>query len=164
MWKHELLQPLWLSLGCFSELGRLPYLIWKRGLRATCWYKNQDCNPTDRYFMIIFWAFLGLKKGHICMAIFLQLCIQNNDFFHQTIKNSWNYYICEGNCFTALHLYQYQSYSYPDQSYSRSNTSYVLLQEAGKITLSRIYLAAITTANKAWKCQSWKRGVYLIYV
>ena len=55
MWKHGLHQPLWLSLGCFSELGRLSYLIWKRGLRATCWYENQDCNPTDRYFMIIFW-------------------------------------------------------------------------------------------------------------
>ena len=58
-WNHALLEPLWLSLGCFSELGRLSYLIWKRGFQATCWYENQDCVPTDRYFMIIFWYFLG---------------------------------------------------------------------------------------------------------
>ena len=62
MWKQELLQPLWLSLGCFSEVFRLSYLIWKRGLRATCWYENQDCNLTDRYFMIIFWYSPGSTK------------------------------------------------------------------------------------------------------
>ena len=72
MWKHELLQPLWLSLGCFSELGRLSYLIWKRGLRATCWYENQDCNPTDRYFMIIFWYSLGSANSLLHFG--LSLC------------------------------------------------------------------------------------------
>ena len=72
MWKHELLQPLWLSLGCFSELGRLSYLIWKRGLRATCWYENQDCNPTDRYFMIIFWYSPGSANSLLHFG--LSLC------------------------------------------------------------------------------------------
>ena len=72
MWRHELLQPLWLSHGCFSELGRLSYLIWKRGLRATCWYENQDCNPTDRYFMIIFWYSPGSANSLLHFG--LSLC------------------------------------------------------------------------------------------
>ena len=36
MWKQDVSLPLWLSLGCFLELGKLPYLIWKRPSRATC--------------------------------------------------------------------------------------------------------------------------------
>ena len=52
-------QPLSLPTGCFSELWRLSYLIWKRGIRATCCYKNQHYCPTDRYFMAIFDVYLG---------------------------------------------------------------------------------------------------------
>ena len=52
-------QPLSLPTGCFSEFGRLSYLIWKRGVRTTCWSKNQHFCPTDRYFMIIFDVYLG---------------------------------------------------------------------------------------------------------
>ena len=36
MWKQGLPQPFCLSPGCFSELGKLSYLIWKRGFRAIC--------------------------------------------------------------------------------------------------------------------------------
>ena len=52
-------QPLSQPTGCFSEFGSLSYLIWKRGIRATCWSKNQHYCPTDRYFMIIFDVYLG---------------------------------------------------------------------------------------------------------
>ena len=52
-------QPLSLPTGCFSEFGRLSYLIWKRGIRVTCWSKIQHYCPTDRYFMIIFDVHLG---------------------------------------------------------------------------------------------------------
>ena len=72
MRKQELLQPLRLSHGCFSELGRLSYLIWKRGFQATCWYENQDCNPTDRYFMIIFWYSPGSANSLLHFG--LSLC------------------------------------------------------------------------------------------
>ena len=60
--KKGLPQPFWLSLGCFLELGKLSYLIWKRTFRAIYWYKNQDLCPTDRYFMIIFWRPAGVCK------------------------------------------------------------------------------------------------------
>ena len=56
------LSALCLSLGCLLEFSRLPYLIWKRTLRATCWYKDQDHYLTDRYFMIIFWRPAGVYK------------------------------------------------------------------------------------------------------
>ena len=70
MWKQELLQPLWLSLDCLLELGKLSYLIWKRRFRATCWYQNIHHCPTDKYFMIIFWELLGSTKEVTFMRLY----------------------------------------------------------------------------------------------
>ena len=56
----------------FQEFGRLSYLIWKRGIRATCWSKNQHYCPTDRCFMIIFDVYLG--STDIPLHFGLSLC------------------------------------------------------------------------------------------
>ena len=47
----------WLFLGVGCAI--IPR---KRTFRATCWYKNQDHEPTDRHFMIIFWCSPGVWK------------------------------------------------------------------------------------------------------
>ena len=60
--KKGLPQPFWLSLGCFLELGRLSYLIWKRTFRAIYWYKNFSYSPTDRYYLNVFWCPADLNK------------------------------------------------------------------------------------------------------
>ena len=82
IWKQGLPQPLWLSLGCFFELSLLLYLNWKRRNRAICWYQNQDHWPTDRYFMIIFWAFLG--SGKHTQYFGLSLCNPLEQIKHHT--------------------------------------------------------------------------------
>ena len=53
MWKQGLPQPFCLSPGCFSELGKLSYLIWKRGFRAICWSKIFEFFQPNRYFLNI---------------------------------------------------------------------------------------------------------------
>ena len=70
-------QPLSLKSGCFSEFGMLTYLIWKRGIRATCWYKNHPYWPTDRYFMIIFDSTWGLLP--LPLHFGLSLCNPSKD-------------------------------------------------------------------------------------
>ena len=113
MWKQELLQPLWLSLGCFPELGRLSCLIWKRRLRATCWYENQDCNPTYIYFMIISWYSPGSTKE----VIFTWLFFLSNElkivisFIKQFKTHDITTYIKEIVIQFSLCLYEQQSYS-----------------------------------------------------
>ena len=58
-WKHALLEPLWLSLGCFSELGRLTYLIWKRN-----WEVPADMKIRTVIQLIgILWSYFGTLRG-----------------------------------------------------------------------------------------------------
>ena len=83
MWKQELLQPLWLSLDCLLELGKLSYLIWKRTSKATCWYQNLDHRPTDRYFMIIFWRPPGVYKSS---STFWPLTLQPLEVYWATVQ------------------------------------------------------------------------------
>ena len=54
MWKQGLPQPFCLSPGCFSELGKLSYLIWKRGFRAICWYIFLIFFQANRYYLSMF--------------------------------------------------------------------------------------------------------------
>ena len=61
-WKQGVLEPFFMPLGCFSELGRLPYLIWERKVWAICWSKNLDYCPTDRYFLNIFLSRAGVYQ------------------------------------------------------------------------------------------------------
>ena len=63
--------------------------------------ERQNCllisksRQSSYWWIIIFWVLLGSVKSkrlHF-MAIFLQLCIKNNEIFHQTIQNPWHFYI-----------------------------------------------------------------------
>ena len=66
-------QPFWLSFGCFLELGKVSYLIWKRTFRAIYWYKNLTNSPADRYYLNVFW---GLADLHQQPSIFWSVTLQ----------------------------------------------------------------------------------------
>ena len=114
MWKQDVSLPLWLSLGCFLELGKLPYLIWKRASRATCWYKIQDHCPTDRYFIIIFWELLGSTKK--VTFIWLYFLSYASKIIISLIKQFKTHDVStclkEIVLLHSLCLYEHQSYSY----------------------------------------------------
>ena len=55
-------KPFGLSPSHFSELSKLWYLIWKRGVWAICWFKNLEFFPTDRYFLNIFLSRPGVYQ------------------------------------------------------------------------------------------------------
>ena len=124
MWKQELLQPLWLSLDCLLELGKLSYLIWKRRFRATCWYQNIHHCPTDKYFMIIFWELLGSTKEVTFMRLyfFSYLFKIMISFIKQFKTNYITTYIKEIVLQHSLCLYEHQSYSKWDKP--RKSTSF----------------------------------------
>ena len=112
-WKLGLPQPLWLSLDCLLELGKLSYLIWKRRFRATCWYQNIHHCPTDKYFMIIFWELLGSTKEVTFMRLyfFSYLFKIMISFIKQFKTNYITTYIKENVLQLSLSLYEHQSYT-----------------------------------------------------
>ena len=67
MWKQGLPQPFCLSPGCFPELGKLSYLIWKRGFRAICWYNFFEFFQANRYYLSMFLS--GSRVCHITSTI-----------------------------------------------------------------------------------------------
>ena len=62
MRKQGVPEPLCTSLGCFSELGKLSYLIWKRRVWAICWSKNFEFFQSKSYYLSIFLSSAGLLQ------------------------------------------------------------------------------------------------------
>ena len=89
MWKQGLSQPFCLSPGCFPELGKLSYLIWKRGFRAICWYNFFEFFQANRYYLSMFLS--GSRVCHITSTIW-SVTLQPLGADHATIphmKGDW---------------------------------------------------------------------------
>ena len=69
MWKKEFSSLFHRHLAIFQS-STAYHTSFKRGFRATCWCKNQDPCPTDRYFMIVFLRISRYQCIYICICIY----------------------------------------------------------------------------------------------